>query len=88
MNSREIIKKDGYKRKDLNEENERILNCCEYIVEQIDTYFEYIKDDFDKKRTLDKIDYEITKETLEGLKEYYKSVLADLQIELIESQED
>lgn len=88
MNSREIIKKDGYKRKDLNEDNERILNCCEYMVEQIDNYFSLFENQFNKKRTLDKIDYEITKETLEGLKEYYKSVLADLQIELIESQED
>lgn len=82
-----IIEKDGYKYDDLTDDNKKIIDGCNYLIKDIDT-FEFDDYDINVKTTLGKIKKEISDEVILQLQEWLNGTIAELQISLIESQDN
>lgn len=86
-----IIKQDGYKYDDLTDENKKVIDWCNYLINDLYT-FEYQDDDVtmvddDELTTIGKIKKEISDDVIAQIKHWMELTVADVQISLIENQE-
>lgn len=86
-----IINQDGYKYDDLTDENKKVIDWCNYLIDDLKG-FEFDDDDvncFDEDlTTIGKIKKEISDEVIEQIKEWLNTSVAEFQIVLIESQDN
>lgn len=88
MNPFIIINKDGYRYEDLTEENKKVIDWLNNLLDDMDGFtadYELTLKDEDASM-LEKIEAEIALNTMKEFKEYAEAQIADYQISLIENQ--
>lgn len=88
MNPFIIINKDGYRYEDLTEENKKVIDWLNNLLDDMDGFtadYELTLKDEDAS-ILEKMEAEIALNTMKKFKEYAEAQIADYQISLIENQ--
>ena len=89
MDTFRIIKQKGYRREDLSEQNQEILSFCDMLIESLENLkdnLDYIDEECTEESTIGKIKKEYANKVINGVVEWLEMELADMQINLAESE--
>ncbi len=90
MDSLEIIKKDGYKREDLNASNQRVMGFLDHLTEDFDNLkdnLEFIDDEMMDDTQIGKLKKEIALKVIARAELWLEATKADIQISLAENED-
>lgn len=99
MDTLRIIQQEGYRRQDLNEENQKIMNWLDHLIEQLDNLknnVEFIDEEIENPEFVAKEDrtilgtmkYEMACKVIDKAVEWLQIEAADVQIALAENEPD
>lgn len=85
MDTLNIIQKEGYRAKDLNEENQWALHWLRYVEKNF-INFEYEDFEAESDSILGKIKMEIAEDVIQQVKDWLEVEIAEIQIGLAEGE--